>query len=142
MYRDEIHEGDKGFTSSDEENRVTEDGIEDNGCMNYAASKRADVNKGEDGIESSQRNSPGVLSDSAELECDKTFIDTQYLNEYEETENVEGTTSNATEDGEEEIEHDAQSLGLNSSQPEIEPMGEDAPSVTEEQSDANRGSGM
>ena len=89
-----------------------------------------------------KKNHQVCFSDSAELECDNTFLDTQYLIEYEETENVEGTTSNTTEDGEDEIEHDAQSLGLNSSQPEIEPMGEDAPSVTEEQSDANRGSGM
>ena len=61
MYRDEIHEGDKGFTSSDEEDRVTEDGIEDNGWMNNVTSKRAEVNEAEDGIESSQKKSPGVL---------------------------------------------------------------------------------
>ena len=30
MYRDKIDEGDKGFTSSDEEDGVTEDDIEDN----------------------------------------------------------------------------------------------------------------
>ena len=83
-----------------------------------------------------------MLSDSNELECDNMFLDTQYRIDDEETGNVEGTNSNATEEGEEEIEYDAQSLGLNSSQNEIEQIEEDAPSVTEEQSGAKRGLGM
>jgi hypothetical protein len=108
---------------------VTDDVIEDDGWMNNATSKQAENNEAEDG-------------NNADLECDKTFTDTQFLDEYEEVVNVEGPNSNATEDGEDDIEQDAQSMGLDSSLPEIETMGKDAPIVTDEQSDENKGSGM
>ena len=108
---------------------MTDDVIEDDGWMNNATSKQAENNEAEDG-------------NNADLECDKTFTDTQFLDEYEEVVNVEGPNSNATEDGEDDTEQDAQSMGLDSSLPEIETMGKDAPIVTEEQSDENKGSGM
>ena len=112
---------------------MTDDVIEDDGWMNNATSKQAENNEAEDGNKSSLRTSPGVLSDNADLECDKTFTDTQFLDEYEEVVNVEGPNSNATEDGEDDIEQDARSMGFDSSLPEIETMGKDAPIVTEEQ---------
>ena len=108
---------------------MTDDVIEDDGWMNNATSKQAENNEAEDG-------------NNADLECDKTFTDTQFLDEYEEVVNVEGPNSNATEGGEDDTEQDAQSMGLDSSLPEIETMGKDAPIVTEEQSDENKGSGM
>ena len=80
---------------------MTDDVIEDDGWMNNATSKQAENNEAEDG-------------NNADLECDKTFTDTQFLDEYEEVVNVEGPNSNATEDGEDDIEQDAQSMGLDS----------------------------
>ena len=46
MYWANIHEEDEGFTISDEDDRVTEDGIEDN-----VAGKQAEANVTEDGVE-------------------------------------------------------------------------------------------
>ena len=133
IYRANIHEEDEGFTTSDEDDSVTEDGIEDN-----VDDKQVEAKVTEDGVE----NSPGVISDSNELECDDKFLDTQYRIDNEETGDQEGTRRGSTEEGENEVEYDAQSLGLNSSPNEIEQIEEDAQSVTEEQRDAKRGLGM
>ena len=60
--------------------------------------------------------SPGILSDSNELEEDEHILDTQYLNYVEDTVNQDEGHSDATEeDNETDSEFDAQSLGLNSS---------------------------
>ena len=66
----------------------------------------------------------------------------QFMNDYEEVVNVEGPNRKATEDGDDDIEQDAQSLGLDTSLPEIETVGKDAQIVAEELSDENKGSGM
>ena len=60
IHEDGIHEGDKGFTTSDEEDNETEDGIKDAGWVNLATNKEADDNEAEDGTQSSLRTSPGV----------------------------------------------------------------------------------
>ena len=95
----------------------------------------------EDGVDISQINSQGVISDSNRLECGDQFLNTQYLIDDEDTGDQEGTNRGSTEEGENEVEYDAQSLGLNSSH-EIEQIEEDTQSVTEEQRDAKRGFGM
>ena len=58
----------------------------------------------EDGVELSKIYSPGVLSESNELECDEQFLDTQYFLSDEDAGNQEGAHSGSTEDGENEAE--------------------------------------
>ena len=66
----------------------------------------------------------------------------QFMNDYEEVVNVEGPNRKATEDGDDDIEQDAQSLGLDTSLPEIETVRKETQIVAEEISDENKGSGM
>ena len=86
-----------------------------------------------------EANSPGVLSNSNELEEDELFLDSQYLTYNEDTASREEGNSDATEeDNEYEDEFDAQSLGLNS---EADQYDEDDEALSEDQIDAKRNTG-
>ena len=98
IYRANLHEEDEGFTTSDEDDRVTEDGIEDN-----VDGKQAEAKVTEDGVDISQINSQGVISDSNRLECGDQFLNTQYLIDDEDTGDQEGTNRGSTEEGENEV---------------------------------------
>ena len=86
-----------------------------------------------------EANSPGVLSNSNELEKDELFLDSQYLNYNEDTVSREEGNSDATEeDNQYEEEFDAQSLGINS---EADQYDEDEEALSEDQIDAKRNTG-
>ena len=90
------------------------------GWVFLTTGNEADNTEADDDNHSTTKTSPGVLSDNSDLKCDDTFTDTQFIEECDEVVNEEGIDITVTEDGDDENEPDAQSLGLDTSLPEIE----------------------
>ena len=138
-YRQSIRQNDKGFTTSEDEDATEE-------ILNDVTEGDQIRGKPKVNVECAllqQTHSPGVISDSHELEDDEHFLDTQYLNYDEDTVNQEEGHSDVTEeDNETKAEFDAQSLGLNSSHNDSDQYEEDDAKLTEDQRDAKRGLGM
>ena len=160
-YNKSMRQNDEGFTNSEIDDDIEKDLNDDTLVENLKRSKKVKNERVLYQLEPSQvirskhrvavetelilqpgpteANSPGVLSNSNELEEDELFLDSQYLTYNEDTVCREEGNSDATEeDNEYEEEFDAQSLGINS---EADQYDEDDEALSEDQIDAKRNTG-
>jgi hypothetical protein len=97
-------------------------------------------------------NSPGVLSEGADLEEDSSFVDTQFGigdEEYNDSEDVDHINDDSNNDGEDcedhddETEQDAQSLGISPPSSDLEDQNNDVKAVeNDNQSNEKRAKGL